>query len=683
MNASTNLDSRQHKKFELPQELQVHQIEDFLIRDQDSLFVILNRGGQRSLALFSEPAAAWQVLGQWEVWEEVRFVEPVPGRDLGCARLLVDADLERTRIEEVCPPIGGSSNALRRVVVPSEKYVILSAAERHDGGLHMLVGWHEMIGLLGFDKGVWLDPGAAEFPEFAIPLQDWALGLQPGLSPDQHFVWEYLGGEYGFRQLDIDSLKKQYERSLNGGLLESRFRAFPRWVPYVPPFKTMAQRVHGGLDAVQRRGQAEPDPDPKAQNDDQGAQSEAGQAAAPTGGAEWKPAPYSFDHWFTYPQARPDYFGGPSIGLVSYPLRDSMERYLVFVLGDYNFATEKADLLASFVSRRVLDEFKFDLFSRERFNGLYYLNPCLRDGQQRVCLQTQEQDGTRAFGYHYLRENGAAVSAALQLRPAPVVLNFSASVADLNPSSVYRFSVLGPQHALLATLGFNVESRLFSTAFYMRDPRKPGGSFLSWSGHTSLGIQENVSIGKVRDGNDRELPGQSSIHFQDVSAEAQTALSFQSNSLTLRGSIARTFGDATLNRKQFFSPYRTYLLGAGSAINRVNVPIAGSDSLFRLSSGDWMYRTTLDYRRPIVSDLGARITVLFIESIDVEVVGSRGGVANGDGFVDVKVIDSVSGAIRVNMDIKGFKIFPALAVGQVIGDSQPGLFAEVSFSDFF
>jgi hypothetical protein len=356
-----------------------------------------------------------------------------------------------------------------------------------------------------------------------------------------------------------------------------------------------------------------------------------------------------------------------------------MERYQLFVLGEHNFATAKTDVQVSLSSRRIFDEFRIDLFSRERFNGLYYIVPCTIDGVARRCaLPRKGQADSDDYGLQYLRENGAKLSTAWLWRPRGTRFALSAAFAALEPSSGSLSASFGPQYGHLVTLGLDLGVPLFDTAFYTRESRRSGGSYLRWTGALGLGLEENLSVGSVRDGRGDPLPEQDSIHFQDTTVNGQTSLSYRDNVLSLRGELGRTFGPDALNLRQVFSPYRTYLLGTGSAINRVNVPLAGSQSLFRYSVGDWMYRMTADYRRPLIRDVGARVTVLFIESVDFEAVFGRGGVAEGDEFGSVTVVDSVSAAVRVNMDIKGFKIFPALAVGQVLGERQLGLFAEIS-----
>jgi hypothetical protein len=223
----------------------------------------------------------------------------------------------------------------------------------------------------------------------------------------------------------------------------------------------------------------------------------------------------------------------------------------------------------------------------------------------------------------------------------------------------------------------------FETAFYIGDDRRMGGSFLLCRSVAGLGAVENISIGKVTDGKGRDIPSQDTVHYQDLSANLGTSVSYRGNAVSLRGNIGRTFGDDPLNLRQVFSPYRTYLLGTQSVVNRVNLPLAGSSRLFNLYPGDWMFRTTLDYSRPLISNLNARLTVLFLQSIDFEAVIGRGGVAQGDEFENVTTVDSASAALRLNMDVKGVKIFPAIAVGQVLGEPGWSLFAELAFSDFF
>lgn len=389
----------------------------------------------------------------------------------------------------------------------------------------------------------------------------------------------------------------------------------------------------------------------------------------------------SYDHWFSYPWALPGFLLGPSVGLVSVPLRDEMERYQVAVYGVYRFDTDTTDLQVSYTTRRVLERFGVDIFSRERFNGLFYIGTC-PDNADRNCLSKLPRSGYRSY-IHYLRENGLSVNGAYRFKPESAELAMSAGISQITPSSWLRSGAIGPQEFILSSIGMSFSFVPFETAFYIGDDRRLGGSFLLWRSVAGLGAVENISLGKVTDGRGQDIPSQDTVHYQDLSANLGTSVSYRSNMLSLRGNIGRTLGEDPLNLRQVFSPYRTYLLGTQSAVNRVNLPLAGSSRLFNLYPGDWMFRTTLDYSRPLISNLNARLTVLFLQSIDFEAVIGRGGVAQGDEFENVTTVDSASGALRLNMDVKGVKIFPAIAVGQVLGEPGWSLFAELAFSDFF
>ncbi len=694
------------KEIDLPAELATHQVADLLIADRHSSFVLLNSEGRKSLALLETRSGTqgrilskWRVLAQWQpqVAVDVQFVEPVPGKDLKCVRIVVDSDDERTGIDEVC-----SDGTPARNVIPQGKYSIASAADQHKGGLLLAVGWHEFVGLVTVDAN-----GKGE--HLLAPIKDWIAGVQPDFQDGRYFAWQYLGGSYAFRQFNVSDLEATHARALQSPEFQERFRALPAFAEYVPPFVAMTNRIAAGQPAVPKRsesGQADADTgiaqdlpaavnppvqQPKAEAAVVGFSAAPSRESSTEGSPEtspapsseqvtWQPAGMTYDHWFSYPWALPSFFLGPSIGLVSIPLRDEMERYQVAVYGVYRFDTDTTDLQVSYTTRRVLERFGVDLFSRERFNGLFYIGTCT-DNAERSCLYSLPRKGYRTY-FHYLRENGLSVNGAYRFKPETAELAMSAGLSQVTPSSWLRSGV-GPQQFILSSVGLSYSFVPFETAFYIGDDRRLGGSFLLWRTAAGLGVVENISLGKVTDGRGRDVSSQDTVHYQDLSANLGTSVSYRSNTLSLRGNIGRTLGDDPLNLRQVFSPYRTYLLGTQSAVNRVNLPLAGSSRLFNYYPGDWMFRTTLDYSRPLISNLNARLTVLFLQSIDFEAVIGRGGVAQGDEFENVTTVDSASAALRLNMDVKGVKIFPALAVGQIIGEPGWSLFAELAFSDFF
>lgn len=676
----------QRVEIDLPLDLATHQIQDLVIADSSASFVLLNSEGTKTLALletqkavYGRVDARWKILAQWSppAAVDIQFVEPVPGIDLPCVRVLVDSDDERTGIDEICRD--GSSV---RSVVPQGQYVIVSGADTHHGGLLLAVGWHEFLGLVTVDhNGKSLKPVA--------PVKDWLSGLQPDFENGFFFVWQYLGSSYSFRRFKLADLEAAHASASKSADFQKRFVTLPPFANYVPPFEVMTNRSAAGLAPFPKRSESgaadavtdlRPEPSTAVGPESEKSRRESS-AQVSDSEAQWQPAPVSYEHWFSYPWALPAFFFGPSVGLVSVPLRDEMERYQVAVYGTYRFDTDTTDVQVSYTTRRVLERFGVDLFTRERFNGLFYVGACPQESA-RNCPSRQPRSGYRGY-FHYLREHGVSLSGAYRFKPDSAELGMSASLSQVNPSSWLRSGAIGPQQFYLSSVGLSYSFVPFETAFYIGDDRHLGGSFLLWQSVAGMGVVENFSIGKVTDGNKRTIPNQDSVHFQDLSANLGTSLNYRKNTLSLRGNIGRTLGDDPLNLRQVFSPYRTYLLGTNSAVNRLNLPLAGSSRLFNYYPGDWMFRTTLDYRRPLFSNLNARVTVLFLQSIDVEAVVGRGGVAQGEDFKAVTTVDSASAALRLNIDVKGVKIFPALAVGQIIGEPGWSLFAELAFSDFF
>lgn len=693
------------RRVEVSRHFPSQQVQDIFVLDEKQALVLMNDEGRKHLVLASAVSGKTRVLKSYDIPLQVNFL-PAPARAARqCVSLLVNADQHLTHIERLCLPTErteDSGGVTESVVLPPRGFNVLSATETHDRQYLLVVSWgEEFAGLIKWN------PETKRAAVVSV-LSDWVQDPQPGHSDGEYYVWVHHGSGFAFVPLPLEELAQSYAAALGSKKLDPMFAKLPRWKTYEPPFKVMADRVRKGLHfftddsgSAREPSRAEISPAPVLRDgqatgtaadggdnsapppvpDEAPAEAPAGAQTAASA-ASWEPADVRSGHWFTYPQGRPSFFGGPSIGLVSVPLRDEMERYQVTALAEYNFDTEKANVTLTYASRRLFEGFRIDVFSRERFNGLYSIYGCSVQREPFICVSNQTTGPAGSKRFHYLRENGISTAATFSFRPRSPILTLSAGFAQLTPSIGVRSAVLGPQFVPLATLGASVASEIYQTAFYLAPERSTSGKHLLLRGTASLSVEENLSVGTLRDGLGTDL-GNQDVHFQDVTAAASQSFTYDVNRMTLRGSIARTFGENTLNRKQVFTPYRTYLLGSGSSLNQLNIPLYRSGSLFSYWAGDWQYRMTADFVRPLFADIDWRFTILFVESIDMELVVGRGGVAQGDGFLQPTAIDSASAALRLNMDIKGFKIFPALAYGQVLGEPSGSLFAELSFSDFF
>lgn len=667
------------------------QVQDIFVLDEKQAFVLMNDEGRKHLVLVSADSGQTRVVQSYDVPMQITVL-PAPWRAARhCVSLLVNADQHVTSIERLCLTTDDTDPQVyvkEAVVLPPRGFNVLSATETHDQQYLLVVSWgEEFVGLI-----IW-NPETKRANVVSV-LSDWIVDPQPGHSEGEYYVWVHHGSGFAFVPLPLEELAQSYSAALSLEKLDPMFAALPPWKAYDPPFRVMADRARKGLplfteeDSSGRKMSRREISSALVQGEGwmsgtvanaPASVKEEGRSIASV--VSWERADVRSGHWFTYPQARPSFFGGPSLGLVSVPLRDEMERYQILTLAEYNFETEKANVTLTYASRRLFEGFRIDAFSRERFNGLYHLFVCPEQSELFICVNSDSGPaGSKRF--HYLRENGISTAATFSFRPRSPSLTVTAGFAQLTPSIGARSAVLGPQFVPLATLGVGLTSEIYQAAFYMAPERSTSGKHLLLSASASLLVEENVSVGMMRDGRGTHLEDEE-LHFQDVTASASQLFSYDVNRLTLRGSIARTFGKNTLNRRQVFTPYRTYLLGSGSSLNKLNIPLYRSGSLFSYWAGDWQYRMTADFVRPLLADIDWRLTILFVESIDMEIVLGRGGVAQGNGFHKPTSIDSASAALRLNMDVKGFKIFPSLAYGQVFGEPTGSLFAELSFSDFF
>ncbi len=592
-----------------------------------------------------------------------------------CIHVLVDADFERTSVERVC------SNGQSTVVLPPERQYVRDAVERADGSFVLLVGWQDVLGLARFTPRSIAFSGEDEFTPLA-PFPEWAEGIRPWDDGQDIGIWTFDGYDNSYYRVNPEAaaLKAaQWQKSLPA---TSPWRQTPRYEEFVPPYARLAAAKRGRLTAhamqgalaTQEAGNTAPEPVPFQSLEEKGIE------------PKQEDADYRHSHWFSYPLVVPPPLDNWSIGLVSVPFNEEMERQRVQIFGFYNPFTHAVSGSASYINNRVFDGFSLSVFSQERFNGSYRLLECeSSDDESCGSLSTSDSYGGRRR-YSYLREEGIGLGTFHRFLPSAFTLATRFNVFRVRPlfgnDSLFfgeKNAALGPQQGTVGQVGADIGMLLFEAAFYDRGTRT-GGRYVDWRTSLTLSADKFRSLGVARTGEGDVTGG---LDYQSLGSAAASSVSYRNHSVTLRGSLASTRGARTFNLRQVFQPYRTYLLGSGSGLNQINFPLAGDGSLFNRRSGTSTYRTTVDYNFPLVDELDTNLAIFYFETLRGEFVVGRGGITEESSLTGFRHVDSASVATRLTIDVKGVQIYPSLAYGKIIGDPGWALFTELAFSQFF
>lgn len=613
------------------------------------LFVTGVVRGQWSLFLVDGNTQTHTLVRSFAVPSQPKIIRRQNRKD-ECVSILVEGDLERTSIERVC------ANGNIEMRFPEKRLNILDALERDDGSYVVTASWHDALGLFRLD---------GEKLSTLSATSDWFAGLTP--APNENVgAWIFDGEEYHFRLVDLNKAKTAGESWHSKLATNSRWRQPAAFSEYLPPFKRLALGdgfVHNETSKSFSQGTSETRTEEvrKTVRDEE--------------------ASYRSSHFFTYPTYMPPPFSSGILGIVSTPLQDEMERYKLFVIGTYDFGTKALSGSATYVNNRVLDSFAATGFTRELFNGPYYITPCPTDGSKR-CLTSRYTKNPLSHGINYLRENGAQIEASKDFIQTSGGVTARVGSRRLMPLYDSMFSSphpgVGPQRANLVDVGAGVSGELFKSAFYMASKSNTEGKTLYWTGGWGADANYHRSFGKVSDGRGNALHA---LEFQDYSLALSTRASYRDHALTLRSSASTTQGKYALNLRQYYQPYRTYLPGSGGGINATNFGFGGDDRLFRISNGYWSFRNSVDYGFPLWDNIDTYFYSLYFEDIRGEVVLARGGIAREKDFSGIAAVTSASVAARANINIKGVKVFPSVAYGRLIGEPGWSLFCELAFTE--
>ena len=641
-------DSRIESMSEIPfaTESRPHRITKIWSTDRNHAFVLTRLRGASELFFVDAQNSTKQSLRKWESPAEIRLVEStrVESEDKSdaCVTLIVNRDLEKTSLEKICRT--GASE----VLIPPEVQYIRAGVQLADASYVLLVGWGKTQGLMRWTSTEQTFLGG--FPDWVENLTAWD-GKSIG-------AWIFDGYDYTLHSVSPQLWKARFSKWDRGS---GPWTQDPKYIAYQPPFVELAKTKQE--DERRTKSGAE-----------SGRMPDSGMAESSA--AKPKNATYRHSHWYSYPLLIPPPLDSWSLGLLSVPWNEEMERQRLQIYATYNFFTKSLSGTATYLNQRIFDGFSLDAYSRERFNGLYYLDGCDKEKCQ---VKSEETKGSYKR-LSTLREIGFGLNTLHKFQPTSLVLNLRADIFRTNPLFGSGADVLGAQRATIGTVGGTLSSKVFESAFYTKG-RQPGGRFVLWSGTLGGSADTYRSLGVTQTGRGENA---GAVEFQKYTLGASTGVTYRDHAVTLRASGGTTKGASPLNWKEVFQPYRTYLSGTGAGLNNINLPVAGDNSLFSLRQGVGSFRTSLDYSLDLISDIDTQFYILYFENLRAEFVVGRGGVTSDKELKSgYRVVDSASVATRLLIDIKGVQVYPSLAAGKILGAPGWALFTELAFAQLF
>lgn len=656
------------------------------------------------------------LLGQWRAPNRVELVRPhyahAESESTLCAHVLVDAGEELTSIQRVCH---GQSP---QVVIPEGQLYIRDAIMLAPDDFILLTGWNDIQAIVHWNKNR---------IDLVTGLPDYVTSIEPAHQPETIMMRVYSNGGNELWQAGLNELKKAHLSWIITRPETSKWWAPPKYLPYVPPFaryadeirksagtykpKELSLRAHmppigkAPLRVAQIENESESDevindnvpqvdvpapqylpklPDlsrgteeekrPNTTGDDSTAD-DLKEADADSNSTIVIPAPYRYRHWMTYPNALPPFLAGEwTFGFFSRPFVDELERFYVQLFGNYYSDTgidqiDRIALEANVVGNRLFDGWKSNFFMRPRINGL---TGCKRKGDPKTYICQM-----------YLREVGSDLQLNRKILALDGLSDIHARLFSIEPStrgSALGSPSLGAQSALLGTLGGSLSFDTWKKVVFDKPVSDLSKRSIVFAGDVRMGVDSTHSLGTAKAGDNSPL---GPVSFQKYSIEFSNSGSFRQHALTLRNTYSATGGGSPLNAREFFRPFKTYIIGANDGLQDISTAIAGNGLLNYNLLGRSQYRNSLSYTFPLVNQLDTRIALAYLEKLDGEIVLSRGGASNDFTLRKTASITTLTASLRLKIDVKGYQLNPAILYGQGLDVPLWQLFTQIKFDQFW
>jgi hypothetical protein len=594
------------------------------------------------------------LVGQWQAPHTIALVRPHHAHSESestlCAHVIVNADDEKTSLERLC------HGQPAQVIIPEGKHYIRDAIMLSPDTFLLLTGWHDAQAIVKWSKGE---------SELIAGLPDWITSFEPSDQRDTLFLRSYTGGNMELWRVPLAALKSSHDTWIATRPKESKWQTLPKYIPYEPPFARYAAEIRKTANQGQTPTPMEP------------AKEQVNNPTVDPVSTDHAviPAPYRYRHWMTYPNFLPPFLAGTwTFGFFSRPLVDEMERFYAQIFGTYYAESEidVSDRLAlevNLVGNRLFDGWKGNVYMRPRFNGL---TNCRFQGDPKtyVCQL-------------YLREYGADVLFNRKLTALDGLSDVHGRVFSISPSSrgtVLGSPVLGAQSALLGSVGTALSFDTWNKVLFDKPVSDLSKRPVGLGGSIRLSADTTHSLNTPKAGNGKTV---APVSFQNYSVELTNSAAYRDHALTLRNNYSSTGGGAPLNAREFFRPFKTYIIGANDGLQDISTSFAGNGLLDYNLMGRAQYRNSLSYSFPLINNLDTRLAIAYLEKLDGELVLSRGGTSYDFDLEKTNSITTVTGSMRLKIDVKGYQLNPSILYGRAIDKPLWQLFMQIKFDQFW
>ena len=559
-----------------------------------------------------------------------------------CFYYILDSDENLTSLKKQCI----SNNQILPVieVIPEKKFIIKEAYVRNSNSIILKVVWNDIFAIIDFNP-------LNKSYSFLFAFSEWIENISPTAHDPQNSMtfWYYYKGKYFLLSTNLNQIKEDYFlRNKKNEFIEID-RAF--YSKYIPPYKKI---FNDNINLFSTEDIKNISLTEKEQNQQDYQLKE-------------KEAFYDSRFLFAYPYGLPDFLGGPSIGLFSIPLMDQIERYRIILFGGYNFYLDAPSGSITYLNNRIFDSFSISLFSNPYFNGYY---------------DSIQSDGSKIRYYNYLQQSGVSINSAWNYHFLNSIFSNQISIYNLQPYGNLTTAPkrIGPQYANVLSLSGMISFDLFNTAFYLAKNETVDGEWLRYIMQPSIGATKYFGLGN---GENSSRNNTGSLDYYNAHASLINKFSFFKTSLSLSGKLSTTQGSNTLNIKEIYSPYQSYILGSTTSLNFISYPIIGNGSLFELQAGNWSYAGTVAYDFPLYRSFEKKFLFSYLNNWRAITSLTRGGVSSNEILSSFSGLTSASIGTSVDLDIKGFQLFPSIYYSWVVGREENWyVLFQLKFMDF-
>lgn len=615
-------------------------IDEIYHLNQQQYIISTANNGNSELYIFDTQTNKIQLISSYQFPKKVKVLSN-PSKT-NCFYYILDSDENLTSLHKIC--LNNFIIKEQKELIKNKQFNIKDAYVRNNNSIILNIYYKDLSAIIEYKINEnnlvpyfiyheWIETitAAAENPE------------------NEMTFWYYQKGKYFLAQVELEQAKENYQNK-NLSKLFSLAEKNAFYQEYQAPYEQILKNNNLLLSTTDFF---------QIQNNKDNA------AALETLPPEIN-APYNPDFLFAYPYALPDFLGGPSLGLFAIPLIDTVERFRIIFYGGYHFYLNAPAGSISYFNNRIFDEFSIKLFSNPFFNGYY----------------TIQENETNQRYYNYLQQTGIALNSTWQFNFLHARLTSQFSLYRLEPYSHLKSAPpeIGTQKSTLFSLGLNLQTNLLNTAFYLGNPESVAGKWLKYSIDSSLSASKYNGIGNAQNVQETNT---GILDFYKLSTTLTNTFHFSKTKLFVIGKVSTTQGNNTLNIKEIYSPFETYILGSNSALNYLSYPIIQDGDSFELQAGSWSYSGSMSYHFPLYPDFETKFLFSYVNNLRGILSISRGGVADDINFRNVSGITSASVGSSIDLDIKGFQLFPSILYSWIISKQRNwSILFQLNFMNF-